>query len=603
MASETFAPANDIHPDWSAAANWSAGAVPGAGSLAIISGLDAWIDPQTTLAAAITLVAGGGLIGNDGGFLLAPSATLLAADSNALYGDGAIVNDGTIAMIDGTLTVVVGAGSNIAQAYGLAEPSFENAGGIYVGGGMLAIDGTEFSNIGTVFVSNSGVLSVAGGWVDGGQGAVPPGGVIDIAGGLADFSDGVVEQDFVFGGPGTIVFDDPGDVRAVEVSGFGYGDEILAPSVLQAQSLLDQALTFTTALPAGETLAVAPVSGGADAGRAAILAVNDGGVPPCFARGTRLLTPAGYVPVEQLRPDDLVVTAAGVAERLVWVGWRTLDLADHRRLEAVRPIRVKAGAIADGVPARDVRLSPDHALLLGGRLVPVKFLVNNATIVRDTHSLAVTYFHVELERHGVVLAENLPAETYLDTGNRSLFENSAGTANPSPVFGRGRQWDGSAFAPLCTSGAALRAIRQAVFDRMAAQGYRHQLVPEITLAVGGKRIPRSFGPAWLPCFRLPAPHGGTVGIRSATFVPAEMAVGPGDDEDWRTLGIGIRRIRLDKQIYAPSEVAVAGFHPRASGDIADWTDGYATIAVPKEARILGLNILALPKAWLIVPGQ
>ena len=177
MASETFAPANDIHPDWSAAANWSAGAVPGAGSLAIISGLDAWIDPQTTLAAAITLVAGGGLIGNDGGFLLAPSATLLAADSNALYGDGAIVNDGTIAMIDGTLTVVVGAGSNIAQAYGLAEPSFENAGGIYVGGGMLAIDGTEFSNIGTVFVSNSGVLSVAGGWVDGGQGAVPPGGV------------------------------------------------------------------------------------------------------------------------------------------------------------------------------------------------------------------------------------------------------------------------------------------------------------------------------------------------------------------------------------------------------------------------------------------
>jgi hypothetical protein len=149
----------------------------------------------------------------------------------------------------------------------------------------------------------------------------------------------------------------------------------------------------------------------------------------------------------------------------------------------------------------------------------------------------------------------------------------------------------------------LRAIRQAVFDRMAAQGYRHQLMPEITLAVGGKRIPRSFGPAWLPCFRLPAPHGGTVGIRSATFVPAEMAVGPGDDEDWRTLGIGIRRIRLDKQIYAPSEVAVAGFHPRASGDIADWTDGYATIAVPKEARILGLNILALPKAWLIVPGQ
>ena len=36
----------------------------------------------------------------------------------------------------------------------------------------------------------------------------------------------------------------------------------------------------------------------------------------------------------------------------------------------------------------------------------------------------VTYYHHELARHGVVLAEGLPCESYLDTGNRGFFANS-----------------------------------------------------------------------------------------------------------------------------------------------------------------------------------
>jgi hypothetical protein len=106
--------------------------------------------------------------------------------------------------------------------------------------------------------------------------------------------------------------------------------------------------------------------------------------------------------------------------------------------------------------------------------------------------------------------------------------------------------------------------------------------------------------AWLPCFRLPA-HSGEITIRSATFVPAEMALGPDDDEDWRELGIGLRRIRIDSRIHAPATIAAAGFHARASGDSIDWTNGNATITVPRETRVIGLNILALPKAWLVMP--
>jgi hypothetical protein len=570
--------------------------VPSAGISALVDGVDAWIDPGTSLSAIITLEGGAGLVGNQAGFSFASSAILYAVDNNALYANGAIVNNGTIAIVNGTLSVVVEAGSNIAQSYALAEPSFENAGDIILDGGTLAIDGSEFSNVGTVYISNSGVLSVSRGWMDGGQNALPPGGEIDIGGGgLASFSDGVSNQDFVFDGPGTIAFDDPTDIRAIGITDFGYRDEIFVPSITQAQNLLAESLTFTTALPPTETLGIVAVAGGAK-----IVALSNNDVPPCFARGTRILTPAGYAPVEQLQPGNLVVTATGTAKKLRWVGWRSVDLTDHRRPDAVRPIRITAGALAEGVPARDLRLSPDHALLLDGLLVPVKYLVNNATILREQDCLAVTYFHLELDHHDVILAENVLTETYLDTGNRGNFAHGAGDTSRSPVFGRGTQWNNAAYAPLCISGPPLRAARQILFDRLAAQGYRHRIMPDVSLAIEGVRVGRSFGMAWLPCFRLPG-HRGEITIRSATFVPAEMAIGPSDDEDWRVLGVGLRRIRLDRQIFAPQDLATGGFHPRGASDIIDWTDGNATIAVPRETAIIGLNILALPKAWLIMP--
>jgi hypothetical protein len=599
MASETFSPPGDLHPDWSVPGNWSGGVVPGAGTSALINAVDASIDPQTALAASITLEGGAGLIGNGGGFSLTSAASLLATDNNSLFANGAIVNDGTIGVAQGaTLNIVVDAGQYVAEAYGLAEPSFENVSSVVVSGGVLEIGGSEFDNTGTVYVGNAGVLSVAGGWVDGGQGNLAPGGEIDISGGgLASFADGVVNQDFVFSGPGTIVFGDPGDVSAVAITNFNYRDAIVVRSVSQAQTLLADGITFTNALPLGETLAIVTLAGAAE-----IIAQANNTVPPCFARGTRLLTPAGYVPVQDLRPGSLVVTTTGAAEPVRWIGWRTIDLTDHNRPDAIRPVRITAGALGEGVPAREVQLSPDHAVFMEGHLIPIKLLVNNASIVRDMTSLAVTYFHVELARHSVILAENLPVETYLDTGNRNMFENAAGAPVKSPVFGRGKQWDKNAFAPLCIAGPTLRIVRTKIFERLAAAGYRHQVMPDVTLTAGGRKISRSSGMAWLPCYRLPPGHGGEIAIRSATFVPAEMAVAAGDDEDWRHLGVGIRRIRLDDQIFAPREVAVTGFHPRASGDLADWTDGNATIAVPPETSLVALNILALPKAWLVMPG-
>ena len=80
------------------------------------------------------------------------------------------------------------------------------------------------------------------------------------------------------------------------------------------------------------------------------------------------------------------------------------------------------------MPDRDLLVSPDHALLLDGRLIPARHLVNGRTIRQDTGLAAITYFHVECDEHAILLAHNMPAESYLDTGNRDFFANAFPTA-------------------------------------------------------------------------------------------------------------------------------------------------------------------------------
>ncbi len=148
----------------------------------------------------------------------------------------------------------------------------------------------------------------------------------------------------------------------------------------------------------------------------------------CFAAGTRIATPSGAVAVEDLAEGDLVCTLSGAAQPVTWIGQRHFDCASHPQPGRVTPVQIEAGAFGPGLPARDLLLSPEHALFLCGALVPVHCLVNGTTICQAPVA-AVTYFHLELARHDAVFAEGLPAETYLDTGSRqSLIRRDAGLA-------------------------------------------------------------------------------------------------------------------------------------------------------------------------------
>jgi len=146
----------------------------------------------------------------------------------------------------------------------------------------------------------------------------------------------------------------------------------------------------------------------------------------CFASGTHIATPDGEVAVEALREGQQVITATGGTAPVMWLGNRSVDCRQHPRPHDVWPVRISANAFGPAQPRRDLVLSPDHALFVDGALIPVRYLVNGVTITQQEVD-EVTYWHVELPRHEVLLAEGLPCESYLDTGNRAAFE-PGGTA-------------------------------------------------------------------------------------------------------------------------------------------------------------------------------
>jgi hypothetical protein len=182
-----------------------------------------------------------------------------------------------------------------------------------------------------------------------------------------------------------------------------------------------------------------PTAGGTDTSRTISWQVNDGSAanqlsnvatsivtePACYVEGTLIQTERGKTPVEELRRGDLVITTDGAFRPISWIGRRVVSavFADPLRCW---PIRVMAGALDINVPDRDLLVSPDHALLVDNVLINAGALVNGTSIVRETSVPATfVYYHVELDDHSLILAENTPAETFIDNVDRMGFDNWA----------------------------------------------------------------------------------------------------------------------------------------------------------------------------------
>src|SRR6476659_8907991 len=103
----------------------------------------------------------------------------------------------------------------------------------------------------------------------------------------------------------------------------------------------------------------------------------------CFLRGTRIWTPNGERPVEDLRINDLVITSSGEAKPIRWVWGRRFERQSGQKwAETIAPIRVAPSALGPNIPHRELFLSRNHCLYLDGVLIPVRDLLNNSSITR-----------------------------------------------------------------------------------------------------------------------------------------------------------------------------------------------------------------------------
>lgn len=174
--------------------------------------------------------------------------------------------------------------------------------------------------------------------------------------------------------------------------------------------------------------------------------------PPytCFLPGTLIrMADGSEKSVETIVPGDAVralVDGETVSRKVVWAGAQEIQvrpaLSDD---EAQFPVLVRRNAISEGLPARDLRITPEHCLFIEGRFIPVRMLVNGGSIAYDRNVTSYTFHHIEAERHSVIFAEDMPTESYLDTGNRVAFSMDGNVH----VMGRAMSWDDAA-APLET---------------------------------------------------------------------------------------------------------------------------------------------------------
>jgi autotransporter passenger strand-loop-strand repeat protein len=302
----------------------------------------------------------------------------------------------------------------------------------------------------------------------------------------------------------------------------------------------------------------------------------------CYVTGTRILTERGEVAVERLAAGDFVVTASGARRPVKWIGRRRLNCRRQADPTAVWPYRVLADAFAPGAPHTDLWLSPDHCIAVdagpGARVfIAVSALANGATIAQVPCD-EVTYWHLELESHDVLMANGLPAESYLDSGNRGRFDNGGGATALRPGFAAP---EGEGFClPLASEGPRVAAVRRSLLQRCETLGWRQvERAAEVRIVVEGREERWEAGLELR--FRVPSVTR-DIRLRATTFTPWHFADALSDR---RRLGVAIRGLSIAADGDPPRVIAMdhpalrEGFHGHEGEGVGAyrWTSGEARL--------------------------
>jgi Hint domain len=144
----------------------------------------------------------------------------------------------------------------------------------------------------------------------------------------------------------------------------------------------------------------------------------------CFVTGTYIRGLKGEAKVEDIAIGDVVVTPAG-PRAVEWIGRRSYAAAAIAGNPLMIPVCIRRDALAEGVPGRDLWVSPGHGIWIDNILIPAWRLTNGVSIIQPERAAQVDYIHLELAEHALLFAENCLAESYYDEGARQMFQNAA----------------------------------------------------------------------------------------------------------------------------------------------------------------------------------
>ena len=269
-----------------------------------------------------------------------------------------------------------------------------------------------------------------------------------------DTLQGGTGNDSLTGGAGADVMEggDDADIFYISASGDGSGDIVRGGSGGDDHDTLD--LTGSTPPGGSKTITYTGTDSDgngqdgyvswfdADGNPAGVLHFeNIEVIVPCFTPGTLIDTDKGPRPVESLRPGDLLLTRDNGFQPVHWTGARALTAADLHADPSLRPVHIAAGALAPGLPERDLTVSPQHRMLLAGARAELMFgdievlaaavhLVGRPGIARGTPA-PVTYMHIMCARHEIILAEGAWTESF-QPGARTL--SGMGAAQRAELF-------------------------------------------------------------------------------------------------------------------------------------------------------------------------
>jgi hypothetical protein len=216
--------------------------------------------------------------------------------------------------------------------------------------------------------------------------------------------------------------------------------------------------------------------------------------------------------------------------RVKWMGHRDVDFRLTPNASPRQPIRIAADAFGPSRPSQDLYLSAGHSVcvdLLGEVFIPVGYLVNGATIAK-VEVEEITYWHVELDSHDILIANNLPAESYLAMGNRGAFEELRGLL---PAVMEGRERTHADFCrPVVTEGPILDFVRQRLVARAEEMGWKRSLDADLRLVADGDVV-RPHVDDSVATFEFPV-SAKNVRLMSNAFSPAALG-----SSDPRMLGV------------------------------------------------------------------